>query len=421
MARVKGYPSNFFEANEIIHRISGLWLFDREQVPRRWKIAKDMYTFSVYGVTLCFILTEFIMFKETVKDIAKFITHFEMLLPNLLAFMKMVTLRLQHGRLQRIMGILQDKRYYYDTVGDFNPRQIFFQAKRNNQLVSKLLLGLYSFVGISAYISSKVSISFHMKENHFTPNSSCYDFLVYYFYIPFYCDTKRKCEGVILFMGLSLIVCSWIVASHDALYCALVNCLHTHFVILTGALKTIRKRVLLRLNLSQDFQIFHDEEFSILENALYKELRHLTKHLIILLEAAHDIEAAFNLVLLVQVIISLISFASVLFVAASVPFASPEFFTQLEYFSSLLVQLGLFCWFGDRIRTSSQDILYALYDCDWFSSSKRFKSALIVTMCRMQRPPSLTFGKFGPLTITSLVTVCKSSFSYYTVFKTVNE
>ncbi|KAJ8948929.1 hypothetical protein NQ314_008331 [Rhamnusium bicolor] len=32
-----------------------------------------------------------------------------------------------------------------------------------------------------------------------------------------------------------------------------------------------------------------------------------------------------------------------------VPVTSPEFLTQLQYFICMLVQLGLFCWFGSGI------------------------------------------------------------------------
>nr|CAI5845085.1 unnamed protein product [Callosobruchus analis] len=59
----------------------------------------------------------------------------------------------------------------------------------------------------------------------------------------------------------------------------------------------------------------------------------------------------------------------------------------------------------------------ALYECNWYGSSRRFKGSMIVMMSRMRKPVYLTIGKFFPLTLRTFLVVTKGSFSYATVLK----
>lgn len=43
-------------------------------------------------------------------------------------------------------------------------------------------------------------------------NQSCYDYLRYYFYIPFSTDTKSGCYLAFIFMDLGLGMFAWIIA-----------------------------------------------------------------------------------------------------------------------------------------------------------------------------------------------------------------
>nr|AUF73020.1 odorant receptor [Anoplophora chinensis] len=129
----------------------------------------------------------------------------------------------------------------------------------------------------------------------------------------------------------------------------------------------------------------------------------------------------YNLMILAQTLTSLFNVASCLFSASREPVGSAVFFATLVYFTSILIELGVVCWFGGEITTASEDIMFALYEVDWFSASQRFKHSLILTMCRMQRPIYLSIGKFFPLTLSAMVSVCKASFSYYTVFRRTDE
>ncbi|KAJ8933302.1 hypothetical protein NQ318_012259, partial [Aromia moschata] len=132
-----------------------------------------------------------------------------------------------------------------------------------------------------------------------------------------------------------------------------------------------------------------------------------------------DIENTFVYVTLTQTLVSLFVFASCLYNASTFPVGSPEFFSQLEYFSCVLIQLYVFCWFGNEITFASDLIRVSLYEGEWYGASSRFKRSMLITMCRMQRPVYVSIGKFSPLSLVTLVAVCRGSFSYYTVLKSM--
>ncbi|CAH1998265.1 unnamed protein product [Acanthoscelides obtectus] len=79
------------------------------------------------------------------------------------------------------------------------------------------------------------------------------------------------------------------------------------------------------------------------------------------------------------------------------------------------------CTLDTAFDLQSDDISQAFYDANWFSTSRRFRKAMLITMARIQTPLCLTIGRFAPMTLSVSVAVCKASFSYYAVFKSVEE
>ncbi|KAJ8914195.1 hypothetical protein NQ315_015968, partial [Exocentrus adspersus] len=282
-------------------------------------------------------------------------------------------------------------------------------AKKLSSGVSLALFGMYTCVGLFAHVSSSITMNKRVKGNYFQGNESCYDYTPYYFYIPFNVNTKSGCEAAFVFMDVSLDVFGFILASkylsHDGLFVTFLNCLKTQIKIVQGAFCTIRERCLKKIGLPVDYEIFQDKINPKLEKVLYGELTHSIQHLNILLKLCLDIENLFTYVILAQTLGSLIIFASCLYVAATVSINSSEFIVVVQYFFCVLVQLSVICFFGNQITIASEEIGLSQYQCDWLSSSSRFKCSMIITMCRTHRPLYLSIGKFSPLTLATLVAV----------------
>ncbi|CAG9766658.1 unnamed protein product [Ceutorhynchus assimilis] len=301
---------------------------------------------------------------------------------HLVGLGKLWILIYRRDKIDSVKKKLQDVQYRYEPLDDFQPGQLLRREKFFSIFIAGFIFILYTFVGASAHISAAVMIGKNTMGETFTGNSSCESFTPYYFYYPFDVSTTTGCYYMLTYMHICLDVFAWYIASLDMVFVTLLHLLSTQLKIVGDALTTIRKRCLHRLQMKQDFVCLYDPYSPILEQELYKEITHCTKHLYLLIDVRMDIEETFSFITLVQTVASLLIFASCLFVAAQ----------------------------GEAIPS-------AMYKIDWFSASPRFKKSMIMTMARMQRPLFVSIGKFTPLALTTLLAVVKGSFSYFTVFQ----
>ncbi|KAK5643621.1 hypothetical protein RI129_007466 [Pyrocoelia pectoralis] len=99
---------------------------------------------------------------------------------------------------------------------------------------------------------------------------------------------------------------------------------------------------------------------------------------------------------------------------------SKAFATELVYLVAIELQIGLYCFFGNKVTIMGEDISLALYEGDWLSANRSFKKSMLITMLRMKKPIYLTMGKFSPLTLSTFVTIGKGSYSFFAVLKNQN-
>ncbi|KAG5894056.1 hypothetical protein JTB14_003919 [Gonioctena quinquepunctata] len=412
-----GYPTNFFQVNEFSRKICGIWLPGPEyHIVLR--LLHLIYVTIFYGIELFITIGEHIIVGEYVKKFSKLASHLGVLLTNFGGHVKLFILAFRYGRLKEMMNVLQDEEYQYVSLGESRPGDMLAKEQKVNSLISYLLLIMYTMSGISGDISTQINLNFGLKGNTFEHiNKTCNDFLNFNYYIPFPNEHKWQCVLASIINDIGMAGQAFVHATHDALFAGLLNCLKTQLLIIGDVFKTIRQRSLKNLDLPEDYAVLHDVDNPDLEEEMYRQLTHSTKHLKVLLAIRDDMERMFTYVLLIQVLASLLIYASCLFVASTVSMTSPDFFAQMEFFFSVLLQLSFMCWFGNEISHASEQIKISLYESDWFSCSNRFKKSMIITMSRMQLPVYLSIGKFSPLTLVTLV--CRGSFSYFALFKSV--
>ncbi|CAH1993999.1 unnamed protein product [Acanthoscelides obtectus] len=341
-----------------------------------------------------------------------------MLLGHYMGVAKMLVLFLQHHRLMKIKTDLQNETFRYSNFGSFQPEKMMIEAKRFCSKVSVIIFASYFTIAVLCFVSTVIRLEVE-NDGETLKDKTCYDYLPYIYYIPFDETTKTKCIYASLLMSYNIVIFSGVIACHDALYFAFVYCLKTQFLILGGAIRTIRGRVLQRLNLPSNYAVFNDDHHPALEKEMYNELIFVNKHFKLLISVTNEIEKAFTYQTLAQTIVTLIMIASSLFIMSNIPLNSIEFFTQAEYCLCVFGSANILYWSGTGIIVASDDISQALYETDWFSSSRRFKKAVLIIMSRNKTPLWLTIGRFVPLNLSVSATVCKASYSYYAVFKRV--
>ncbi|XP_030765751.1 odorant receptor 94a-like [Sitophilus oryzae] len=104
---------------------------------------------------------------------------------------------------------------------------------------------------------------------------------------------------------------------------------------------------------------------------------------------------------------------------ASVPFGSGEFGICLIYLVNMITQVALYCWVGHNMRALSENVGRACYMSQWYETDIDTRKMMIVFMERAKRPVTLTAAKMFPMTMTTLTSILRSSYSYFALLQQV--
>ncbi|XP_062541747.1 odorant receptor 4-like [Armigeres subalbatus] len=94
------------------------------------------------------------------------------------------------------------------------------------------------------------------------------------------------------------------------------------------------------------------------------------------------------------------------------------------FMQCILLEIFILCYYGEEIVVHSSSIANGAYNSNWYlsGSSKqnpRYGKSLILVIQRAQRPMILTAWKFWPLTIGTFSAILQTSWSYFTLLRTV--
>lgn len=78
---------------------------------------------------------------------------------------------------------------------------------------------------------------------------------------------------------------------------------------------------------------------------------------------------------------------------------------SLVFFLSVTLEVFIICYFGDQLRTQSEALREAFYDCNWMDQLPQFGRNLIVTLQRAQRPCYIYAGGYIAVTLETFVKV----------------
>lgn len=137
------YPKDFFYANKILQRITGFWLPGRE-LHFVLRVMYYLYVAFAYSVSVFFFICEFIIFRETIKDLNKFVRQFGMLFTHVVGILKFYILVFCRKDIKKIMDALQDKDYMYEPQDNFQPGLMMRKAKMITLFVSVTVSSLHN-------------------------------------------------------------------------------------------------------------------------------------------------------------------------------------------------------------------------------------------------------------------------------------
>ncbi|KAF7286141.1 hypothetical protein GWI33_007390 [Rhynchophorus ferrugineus] len=310
---------------------------------------------------------------------------------------------------------MQKKETYVDDFfQSFHPSTIWKKYKFVGIKYSILFLGLAHATLISSYIPAISAAIKHIKYNGENSTTILPKTLPYYSWMPFKYDTGYTYLLAILYQGGPMFSYAYSVVGMDSLFMNLMNCVTANVHIIQGAFYTIRERCASRLTKNK----FHTTkllESTEMAKEMDTEMEKIIKHLQTMFKCCHELESMYSIVTLCQVTATLFILCTCLYlVSMATPF-SKQFFAECVYMAAMFFQLYLYCSFGNEVTL--KEIPFYLWSSSWLATTTSFKKRMIFTMMRAKKPVYFTVGKFTPLTLSTFVSIIKTSYSIFALIK----
>lgn len=91
--------------------------------------------------------------------------------------------------------------------------------------------------------------------------------------------------------------------------------------------------------------------------------------------------------------------------------------TLFSYIICILIQLFLFCWFGNQLMLCSNNLQDAVYETDWLCFENKTKKSLLIIMIRTGKPILISAGSIILVNLSSFVIILKASYTAYNVLQ----
>ncbi|XP_026750156.2 putative odorant receptor 92a [Galleria mellonella] len=274
---------------------------------------------------------------------------------------------------------------------------VILNNTHNNEIVGPQVAGLkkiikYFFIlnGILIAIYNFSNLAFMFYE--YISNKEVRYHLAYPVIMPFRTDIFSTWFLVFIFSSMNGYVCVIYYTTADALYCIFTSHICHHFTLLA-------------------------EEIKYLDTSNAANLKNVVKNHQYILRLSEDLEDIFNLPNLFTVLLGSIEICVLGF---NLTMGS---WTQLPgcilFLLSVLLQILMMSYFGENITRESNKVGEAIYLCKWYKMNKREKQNILIIMTRSHKPAKLTAYKFSTISYASFMKIISTSWSYFTILKTV--
>ncbi|KAL6436729.1 hypothetical protein ACFW04_004867 [Cataglyphis niger] len=94
-----------------------------------------------------------------------------------------------------------------------------------------------------------------------------------------------------------------------------------------------------------------------------------------------------------------------------------EFAWSLSYLGCMLMQIYLYCWFGNEVTLKSIEVGNAIYEMDWSILPVDLMKTLLLIIIRSKKPIKITSGYIVTLSNESFMKIMRISYSAFNVLK----
>ncbi|KAB0790785.1 hypothetical protein PPYR_15295 [Photinus pyralis] len=219
---------------------------------------------------------------------------------------------------------------------------------------------------------------------------------------PFPYDLGNYRYFMYAFQIISVGVCAWNNCTIDTLTTSLMGIAAAQLDILYEKLIVIRKES------QENDDVPYCEKSE--EDILHK-LRQCVEHHNAIIHLVESIEDIFTVGLLAQFTCSIIVICNTVFYIILMWTINSQFVMLLDYLIILMLQLFMYCWYGNEIILKSVKIGEACYKFNWCDSGTPVRQTLFIIMERSKRPLTITTVKLSTLSLSAYKSILQWSYS----------
>ncbi|KAK5647662.1 hypothetical protein RI129_002554 [Pyrocoelia pectoralis] len=142
-----------------------------------------------------------------------------------------------------------------------------------------------------------------------------------------------------------------------------------------------------------------------------KVLRQFVEHHNAIIHLIESVEEVFTVGLFAQFTCSIIVICNTVFYIIVIATINSQFIMLLNYIIILVIQLFMYCWYGNEIMLKSVQLGEACYKIDWYNRDKSVGQFLFIIMERSKRPLTVTTVKLSTLSLTAFKSLLQWSYS----------
>ncbi|KAK9309029.1 hypothetical protein QLX08_001212 [Tetragonisca angustula] len=207
------------------------------------------------------------------------------------------------------------------------------------------------------------------------------------------------------YQTIGLFICANASVANETLIAGLMIQIGAQFEIFCHRLKNLSSLVTATRSNSVS-----DEEFKI---RCRRILEDLVEHHLEIYEFAETVNGVFQYMIFLQFSISSVVLCLSIYKLSTIDPFSMNFVWSGSYLCCMLMQVYLYCWFGNEMMLKSKKVSDAIYEMDWMTLPADLMKDLLLVLVRTKRPVKMTSGHVVVLSVDSFTTIMKMTYSSY--------
>nr|XP_033206041.1 odorant receptor 22c-like [Bombus vancouverensis nearcticus] len=389
---IEEYVRNFL-VQETLLKVVGIWPTRNGSSFGRWIFAMMTQISTIYSLSLE-------VYRHCL-DIDDTMDAFVMDLSSIVSLAKLFIMRRNSKHAYVLINsVLKD----WSAVDDSRHEDIMTKYYKRGRIVSLTILYLGYASGLSFIVKALPFgeiLPFKMFQNSANSSANLKGSLEMNYFLASYCVfgslplLQQIC--VLILQAMHIFVNAVAHCANDGLFFSLTMHLCGQFEVL-----------------KMNFTKFELQQFGY-----HKKLRFLVKRHCQLLMLANDLEQTFNMIILVQLLMSalLICVEGFVFLVCLATRDNVGALKSVVLMVTLLIQLYLYAYAGDVLESRSNEIAHGVYDSPWYQPRGHVARDLMMIINRGHRSYHVTAGKFLSMNMFTFKEILRSSASYLSVLK----